>query len=67
MNHKGFNLLSKTNETAYVSTHETSADKCRLDASVYKQRWNNDKNRCELRELIYEGRCDDRLLCNSST
>ena len=55
MNHKGFNPLSKTNETGYVSSHEASGDKCRLDASVYKQRWNNDKNRYELRELIYKG------------
>ena len=34
MNTKVFNLMSRTNETCYVSWHETYACKCRLDASV---------------------------------
>ena len=34
--------------------------KCRLDASVCnnKQRWNEDKCRCECKELIDKGACD---------
>ena len=49
MNIKIFNLLSKTNETRYMSWHETCACKCRLDASVCnnRQRSNNDKCRYE--------------------
>ena len=45
MNSKGFNLISRTNETRHVSWHETCKCKCRLDTSVCndKQRWNNDK------------------------
>ena len=40
-----FNLLSKTNETRYVSLHDTCACICGLDASVSsdKTRWHNDK------------------------
>ena len=34
MNTKVFNLMSRTNETCYVSWHQTYACKCRLDASV---------------------------------
>ena len=34
MNIKVFNLLTKTNETCYVSWHETCACKFRLDVSV---------------------------------
>ena len=40
---------------------------CRLDASVCnsKQRWNNEKCRCECRELIEKGRCDKEFIWNS--
>ena len=34
MNIKVFNLISRTNETRYVSLHETCKCKCRLDASI---------------------------------
>ena len=34
MNIKLFNQISRTNETRYVSWHETCKCKCRLDASV---------------------------------
>ena len=48
MNFKAFNLMSRINETRYVSWHETCKCKCRLDASVCnKQRWNNDKCSCK--------------------
>ena len=57
VNIKVFNLLSKTNETCNLSSHETCAFKFRLDASVYndRQRWNSYKNRCECKELINKG------------
>ena len=49
MNIKVFNLMSRTNETRLKEWHETCECKCRLDGSVCndKQRWNNDKCRCE--------------------
>ena len=39
----------RTNETRQIKWHETCKRKFRLDASVCntKQRWNNDKSRCE--------------------
>ena len=63
MNIKVSNLLLKTNETLYVSWHETLA-------GVYndKQRCNSrcDKYSCEYKELIYKGRCDDEFVWNLS-
>ena len=54
LNVKVFNLMSRTNETRHIEWHETCKCKCRLDASVCnnKQRWNEDKCRCECKELI---------------
>ena len=51
---KVFNLKSRTNETRHIKWHETCKCKCRLDASACnnKQRWNDDKCRCEYKELI---------------
>ena len=45
INVKVFNLISITNETRHIKWHESCKCKCRLDASVCKnkQRWNNDK------------------------
>ena len=62
LNVKVFNLMSRTNETRHIKWHETCKCKCRLDASVCnnKQRWNNDKCRCECKELIDKGVCDKR-------
>ena len=56
---KVFNLMSKTNEKRHIEWHETCKCKCRLDASVFnnKQRWNDDKFRCECKELIVKGVC----------
>ena len=55
-----FNLMSRTNETRHTEWHETSKCICRLDAIVCnnKQHWNNDKCRCECKELIDKGVCD---------
>ena len=49
--------MSRTNETRHLKWHETCRCKCRLDASVCnnKQLWNDDKYRCECRELIDRG------------
>ena len=54
INVKVFNLLSRTNETRHIEWHETCKCKCRLGASVCnkKQRWNDDKCRCECKEFI---------------
>ena len=35
---KVFNLMSRTNETRYVSWHETGGCKCRLDAIVCNEK-----------------------------
>ena len=50
INVKVFNLMSRTNETR----HKIWKCKTRLDASVCndKQRWNENKCRCECKELI---------------
>ena len=40
--------------------------KCRLDASVCKQRWNDDKSRCECKELTDKGVCDKGYIWNPS-
>ena len=63
-----FNVISRINETRYVSWHVTCRCKCRLDASVCdnKQCWNNDKCRCEFRELIDKCLCDKEFIWNHS-
>ena len=59
-NVKLFNLMSRTNETRHIKWHKTCKYRCRLDTSICnnKQRWNNDKCRCECKELIDNGMCD---------
>ena len=47
MNVNIFNVISRTNETRYIKWHEFCICKWRLDASVCKQRWNEDKSRYE--------------------
>ena len=65
-NVKVFNLMSRTNETRHIKWHKTC--KCRLDASICndRQRWNEDKCRCECRELIGKGICDMGFIWNPS-
>ena len=55
--------MSRANETRYIKLHEICKCKCRLDASVCndKQRWNEDKSRCECKELADKGICDKDL------
>ena len=61
LNVKVFNLMSRTNETRHIQWHETYNCKCRLDANFCnnKQRWNDDKCRCECKELIDKGVIED--------
>ena len=49
INVRVFNLMSFTNQTKHIEWHKTCKCKCSLDASVCnnKQRWNEDKCRCE--------------------
>ena len=65
---KVFNLISRTNETRHIKWHETYRCICKLDAIVCKnkQRWNNDKYRCECKELINKGVYDKGYAWNPS-
>ena len=60
LNVKVFNLMTLTNETRYIKRHETRKCICRLDKIICnsKQRWIEDKCRCEYKELIDKGVCD---------
>ena len=60
LNVKVFNLMSRTNEKRFIEWHETCKYKRRLDAIVCntEQRWNENKCRCEWKELIDKGACD---------
>ena len=42
--------------------------KCRIKANVFndKQRWNNEKCKCEYKELIHKGICDKEFIWNPS-
>ena len=60
--------MSRTNETRHIEWHETCKCKCRLYASVCnnRQRWNDDKCRCECKELIDKGVCDKGFIWHRS-
>ena len=68
LNIKVFNLVSETNETRCKEWHETRKCKCRFNSSVCnnKKRWNDDKCRCECKELIDKGVCVKGFICNPS-
>ena len=57
--------MSRTDETRHLEWHETCKCKCTLDESVCnnKPRWNEDKCRCECRELIHK-EIWDKDLCD---
>ena len=63
-----FNLMSRTNETRFMKWHETCKCICRLDGIICnsKQRWNENKCRCECKELIDKGTCDEGFIWNPS-
>ena len=54
LNVRVFNLKSRTNETRHIKWHETCKCICGLDKIICnsKQRWNEDKCRCAMKELI---------------
>ena len=63
-----FNLMSRTNETRHIEWHKNCKSICRLDKIICnsKQRWNEDKCRCEYKELIDKGACDKGYVWNPS-
>ena len=67
-NVKVLNLMSRTNETKHIKWHKTCKCRCRLVASISnnKQRWNDDKCRCECKELVDKGVCDKGFIWNPS-
>ena len=68
INVKVFNLMSRTNETRHIEWHKTYKCKCRLDASICNntQRWDEDKCRCEFKELIDKEMSDKGFIWNPS-
>ena len=69
LNVEVLNLMSRTNERRHREWHKTCKCECRLDSSVFnnKQRWNNDKCRCEWKESIDKGVSDKESICNPSS
>ena len=63
-----FNLMSRNNKTRHIKWHETGKCMCRLDKIICnsEQRWNEDKCRCECKELIDKGVCDKGYVWNPS-
>ena len=69
LNVRVFNLiLTRTNETRHIKWIETCKFKCGIDASVCnnEQKWNEDKCRCECKELIGKGVCGRGFIWNPS-
>ena len=60
--------MSRTKETRHIKWHENCKCKCRIDDSVCnnKQRWINEKYRCDCKELVDKGRCDKGFILNPS-
>ena len=65
---KVYNVISRANKTRHIKWHETCKYKCRLDASVSnnKQHCNEDRCRCECKELIGKGVCDKGFIWHPS-
>ena len=57
LNVKVFNLMSRTNETRFIKWHETCKCLFGLDGIICnsKQRWNENKCRCECKKLTDKG------------
>ena len=66
INVKVFNLMSWSNQTKHIEWHITCKCKCRSNVCDNKQRWNEDKCRCECRELVDKKRCDKGFIWNPS-
>ena len=58
---------SGSNETRHIEWQETCKFECKLGANVCnnKQRWNDDKCRCECKELIDKVVCDKGFFLES--
>ena len=67
-NVKAFNLMSRTNETRHIKWNKSCKCICRLNWIICngKQRWNEDKCRCECKELIDKGVCNKGFIWNPS-
>ena len=68
LNVKAFNPMSRTNETRTIKWHETCKCICRSNEIICnnKQRWNEEKCRCESKELTDKGVCDKGFIWNPS-
>ena len=68
VNVKVFNLMSRTHETRHMKWYETFKWTFRLDgmACNNKQRWNDDKCRCECKQLIDKAVYNKRSIWNPS-
>ena len=64
LNVKVFNVGPGTNETIHIEWQKTCKGKCIFNSSVCnnKQRWNDDKCRCECKEFIDKGVFDKRFI-----
>ena len=60
--------MSRTNETRFIKWHETCKCICKLDGTTCnsKQRWKENKCRCESKELIDKSVCDKGFIWNPS-
>ena len=60
--------MSWSNQTKHIEWHKTCKCKCRSNSGVCnnKQRWNEDKCRCECREVVVKKRCDKGFIWNRS-
>ena len=68
LNVKVFNLMSLTNETRHIKWHETCKCICRLNGIICnsKQWWNEERCRCECKELIDKRVCNKGFIWNPS-
>ena len=68
LNVKVFDLMSRTNETRSIKSHETCKCICRLNKIICnnKQKWNKDQCRCECKELIDKCLYDKGYIFNPS-
>ena len=68
INLKVFNLMSWSNQTKQIKWHESCKCECRLNSIVFnsKQKWNEDKCRCECKELVDKQECDKGFIWNPS-
>ena len=68
LNVKAFNLMSRSNESRSIKSHETCKCICRLNKIICsnKQRWNKDQSRCKCKELIDKGVCNKGYIFNPS-